>query len=101
MAEEGQKSKVSLLPGDEPSSPVFVPGMQVKPTIDNFYKLIASHYKNKLRLNEMTGKPEWYDVHQKRWREWTDSEESQARAYFESNYGQRVRKFRLTVHAIV
>lgn len=87
MDEEGTKSKVSLLPGEEPSGPAFVPGMQVKPTIDNFYKLIGAHYKGKLRLNEMTGKPEWYDVHLKRWREWTDSEESQARAYFESNYG--------------
>ena len=88
MEEESTKSKISILPDDEEKKgPTFIPGMQVKPTIDNFYKLIGQHYKNKLRLNEMTGKPEWYDTHRKRWREWTDSEESQCRAYFESNYG--------------
>ena len=38
-------------------------------------------------LNEMTGKPEWYDVRRKTWREWTDAQESEARAYFEDNYG--------------
>ena len=72
------KSKVSLLADAGP--------VQVKATIDNFYRLITNHYKEHLRLNEMTGKPEWYDVHRKTWREWTDAQESQARAYFESNY---------------
>ena len=72
------KSKVSLLANAGP--------VQVKATIDNFYRLITNHYGKNLRLNEMTGKPEWYDVHRKAWREWTDAQESQARAYFESNY---------------
>ena len=80
MAEEGQKSEVSILPGGTPQ------GIQVKATIDNFYRLITNHYGNTLRLNEMTGKPEWWDKHRKIWREWTDAQESQARAYFESNY---------------
>ena len=79
MAEEGQKSKVSILPQDGP--------IQVKATIDNFYRLISNHYGDKLRLNEMTGKPEYYDVKRKIWREWTDAQESEARAYFEGNYG--------------
>ena len=73
------KSKVSLLPKGGP--------IQVKATINNFYRLITNHYGQNLRLNEMTGKPEWYDVRRKTWREWTDAQESEARAYFEDNYG--------------
>ena len=79
MAEEGQKSNISILPGSGP--------IQVKATIDNFYKLITDHYGDKLRLNEMTGKPEYWNRARKKWMEWTDAQESQARAYFESNYG--------------
>ena len=79
MAEEGQKSNISILPGSGP--------IQVKATIDNFYKLITDHYGDKLRLNEMTGKPERWDKARKRWREWSDADESDMRAYFESNYG--------------
>ena len=96
MAEEGQengmnapdfeetdgpegKSKVSLLGA--------ATGVQIKATIDNFYRLITNHYGKNLRLNEMTGKPEFYDHSRKRWREWTDAQESEARAYFEGNYG--------------
>ena len=81
MAKETEKSSVSIV-----TENVKAQGLQVKATIDNFYRLITDHYGNKLRLNEMTGKPEWYDIHREIWREWTDSEESQARAYFESNY---------------
>jgi len=73
------KSKVSLLANAGP--------VQVKSTIDNFYRLITNHYGDKLRLNEMTGKPEFYDTGRKVWREWTDAQESEARAYFEGNYG--------------
>jgi predicted P-loop ATPase len=97
MAEEGQengmntpdfeetdgpegKSKVSLLGGA-------TAGVQIKATIDNFYRLITNHYGRNLRLNEMTGKPEFYDSGRKAWREWTDAQESEARAYFEGNYG--------------
>ena len=81
MAEEGAKSNISILPGGN-SGPI-----QVKATIDNFYKLITDHYGDKLRMNEMTGKPEYWYKPGKRWREWTDAQESEARAYFESNYG--------------
>lgn len=81
MAEEGQKSNVSLL-ASASSGPV-----QVKATIDNFYKLLTNHFGDKLRLNEMTGKPEKWDYGRKIWREWTDADESDARAYFESTYG--------------
>ena len=78
MAEEGQKSQVSILPGAN---------LQIKATIENFYKLLTDHYGDKLRLNEMTGKPEKWHKATKRWREWNDADESDARAYFESNYG--------------
>ena len=78
MAEEGQKSQVSILPTGGP--------IQVKATIDNFYKIITDHYGDRLRLNEMTGKPEKWDSGRKRWREWTDADESDMRAYFESTY---------------
>ena len=74
------KSKVSLLTGN-------TAGVQVKATIDNFYRLITNHYGKHLRLNEMTGKPEFYDGGRKCWREWTDAQESEARAYFEGTYG--------------
>ena len=81
MAEEGQKSNISILPTGN-SGPI-----QVKATIDNFYRLLTDHFGDKLRLNEMTGKPERWHKATQRWREWTDADESDARAYFESNYG--------------
>jgi len=81
MAEEGQKSNISILPTGN-SGPI-----QVKATIDNFYRLLTDHFGDKLRLNEMTGKPERWHKATQRWREWTDADESDTRAYFESNYG--------------
>ena len=78
MAEEGAKSSVSLI------TPESAAGLQIKPTIDNFYRLISNHYGESLRMNEMTGKPEFRRNGQ--WREWTDSEESRMRAYFETTY---------------
>ena len=81
MAEEGQKSNVSLM-ANATAGPI-----QVKATIDNFYQLLTNHFGSNLRLNEMTGKPEKWDSGRKRWREWTDADESDARAYFESTYG--------------
>ena len=78
MAEEGAKSGVSLLPDGDPK------GLQIKPTIDNFVRLMTNHYGDNLRLNEMTGKPEYRRNGE--WREWTDTEESRMRSYFESTY---------------
>ena len=80
MAQNGQKSEVSLIPDGKAE------GLQVKPTIANFMRLMENHYGNNLRLNEMTGKPERWDDHRKAWREWTDAEESRMKAYFESTY---------------
>ena len=81
MAEEAQKSAVSLI-----TEEVKTAGLQIKPTIDNFYRLITNHYGDSLRMNEMTGKPEYYHKQTRQWREWTDTEESRMRAYFESTY---------------
>ena len=78
MAEEGAKSEISLIPDGDPK------GLQIKPTIDNFYRLMTNHYGDRLRLNEMTGKPEF--MRNGEWREWTDTEESRMRSYFESTY---------------
>ena len=78
MAEEGTKSTVSLIPDGDPK------GLQIKPTIDNLYRLMTNHYGDKLRLNEMTGKPEF--SRNGEWKEWNDTEESRMRSYFESTY---------------
>ena len=81
MAEDQTKSEVSLV--SEESSAT---GLQVKPTIDNFCRLIENHYGKNLRLNVMTGKPEFWNYHRKEWLEWTDAEESRMKAYFERQY---------------
>ena len=81
MAEEVAKSEVSLITPE-----VKAEGLQVKPTIDNFHRLITNHYGDRLRLNEMTGKPEYKNPRTHMWQEWTDTEESRMRAYFERTY---------------
>ena len=81
MAEEGAKSEVSLITDE-----VKATGLQIKPTIDNFYRLMTNHYGDKLRLNEMTGKPEFRRKPSEPWQEWNDAEESRMRAYFEKTY---------------
>ena len=78
MAEDGQKSNVSLIPDGSAK------GLKVMPTIDNFVRLMTNHYGDDLRLNEMTGKPEF--KRHGEWREWNDTEESRMRSYFESTY---------------
>ena len=79
--DQPQKSSVSLI-----TKEVKAAGLQVKPTISNFYTLITDHYINTLRMNEMTGKPEWWNNRKKKWLEWTDAQESEARSYFEETY---------------
>ena len=79
MAEDAEKSKISIV-----TEEVKAAGLQVKPTIDNFYRLITNHYGQRLRLNEMTGKPEKFAA--KHWREFNDADEADMRAYFESTY---------------
>ena len=48
--------------------------------------MIENHYGKNLRLNVMTGKPEFWNHHRKEWLEWTDAEESRMKAYFERQY---------------
>ena len=79
--DQPQKSSVSLITKD-----VKAAGLQVKPTISNFYRLISNHYIDTLRMNEMTGKPEWWNNRKKKWLEWTDAQESEARSFFEETY---------------
>ena len=79
MAEDGQKSEKSLITDE-----VKAAGLQIKPTIGNFETLIGKHYGDRLRLNEMTGKPEFYRHGE--WWEWTDTEESRMKAFFEGTY---------------
>ena len=81
MAEEGAKSEVSLVTDE-----VKAAGLQIKPTIDNFYRLMVNHYGDKIRLNVMTGKPEFRRKDTEPWQEWNDAEESRMRAYFEKAY---------------
>lgn len=81
MAEGVEKSEVSLI-----TEEVKAAGLQVKPTIDNFHRLITNHYGDRIRMNEMTGKPEFRNPRTHMWQEWTDTEESQMRAYFERSY---------------
>lgn len=81
MAEEVAKSQVSLITDE-----VKAAGLQVKPTIANFYKLMTDHYGNNLRLNVMTGKPEIWNKHLNTWQEWSDANESRMRSYFERTY---------------
>ena len=81
MAEEAQKSEVSIINED-----VAAEGLQIKPTIENFCILLEKHYGSNLRLNVMTGKPERWDQHRHKWQEWTDTDESRVRAYLERKY---------------
>ena len=79
---EGEKSPKSILPeGFSPSD------LKMKPQIFLFRRLMENHYGESLRLNEMTGKPEYKHKITHDWREWTDTQESQLRAYFQNTYG--------------
>lgn len=89
MAEnETGKSAVSMIPDAMKNA-------SLKPTIQTFNFLIDSHYgqneandhKDTLRFNEMTGRPEYLDLDSGKWMEWTDAQDSLARAFFQSTYG--------------
>lgn len=59
----------------------------VKPQISLFLRLIEESYGDRLRMNEMTGRPEWLDVHDNVWKQWTDVDDARMAAYFQSGYG--------------
>jgi len=74
-----KKSEVNLAQSVTPQA--------VKPQIGLFLRLIEENYGSKLRMNEMTGRPEWLDVHAGRWQQWTDVDDARMAAYFQSGYG--------------
>ncbi len=87
-----EKSSVTLLDnkgtsGNDPSQTSAPAVIQYKPTIDTFYKLIDSHYGKTIRMNEMTGRPEYLDPVTRKWKEWGDAQDAETRAFFESTYG--------------
>ena len=84
------KSEKSMIPEGMSQEDV-----KLKPSIQLFENLMNLHYgpnedngyRETLRYNEMTGKPEWLDVDADEWNEWTDVQESQLRAFMQSTYG--------------
>jgi len=59
----------------------------LKPSIITFRRLLEKHYGESLRMNEMTGRPEFYDRFENIWREWTDVQDAQLREWFQSECG--------------
>ena len=78
---DGEKSQVSLLSG------ISAEDIKMKPKIALFRSLMEQHYEDTLRFNDMTGKPEYKERITGLWREWTDTQEAQLRAYFQATYG--------------
>lgn len=74
----GDKSRVKL--SKEPEKVI------AKAKISVFLKCIEDDYGDMLRFNEMTGKPEWYNVHTDSWQQWTDANDAQITAYFQDKY---------------
>lgn len=80
QAADSRKSSVSLTDGlGKPK--------QLKASIQTFLELIEDAYGDRLRLNDLNRKPEWYDATSGEWKEWTDVQDCQMRAYFQSAFG--------------
>lgn len=75
----GEKSPINLAAHMEPQN--------LKPSIALFRMLIENHYGDRLRLNVMTDRPEYYDHVEKDWKPWQDVDDARMRAWFQSNYG--------------
>ncbi len=92
MAEDAQenKSKVSMI-----TEEIGKKKIELKASIHTFSELLEERYspnefngyKDTLRLNLMTGRPEWLDIMDDTWHEWTDTQDSQLRAFMQSAYG--------------
>ena len=76
---EGEKSSVSLMQ--------YAADKKIKPRIDLFYDLIQDAYEDRLRINEMTGQPEYWNHHSESWVQWTDVGDGRMQAFFQTNYG--------------
>ena len=91
MAEEtpGKKEK-SMIPDGMTAEDV-----KIKPKIYLFLNLMEKHFgpnedngfRDTLRQNDMTGKPEYFDLDDGHWKEWDDLHESQTRNFFQQSYG--------------
>ena len=72
----------------------------LKPSISKFEELIGQHFGAQLRLNEMSGRREYYDLEQKSWLEWTDVRECHIKSFFQDNYdlfGEKMLQDALTI----
>jgi len=78
-ADGSGKSQVSLTQG--------LRFQVAKPTIETFINLIEEKYGDRLRMNEMTGKPEWWNSQAGEWIQWGDVDDARMAAYFQTNYG--------------
>ena len=75
--------------------------MEYKPSINTFSNLIGKYYGNNLRLNLMTGKPEFYDRFAEIWHEWTDVNDAQLRSWFQEKfnmYHEKMLRDALQIH---
>ena len=71
-----QKSKVKI--GEKQQKP--------KVTIHMLIDMIADAYGNRLRYNEITGRPEYLNSANE-WEQWTDVCDARMAAYFQTNFG--------------
>lgn len=78
-ASGGGKSKINLAKG--------VQTQALKPQITLFVDLIEQDFRGLMRLNEMTGRPEWLNPETNEWIQWTDVDDARMTAYFQREYG--------------
>ena len=62
-------------------------GTKIPPTISKFQTVMEENYTEIIRLNEMTGKVEFFSRDDREWHEWTDANESMLRSWFQDTIG--------------
>lgn len=69
-------------------SPISLTGgqPQLKAQINVFTDLIEKHYGTRLRMNEMTGRPEWQEA-DGGWKQWSDVDDARMQSFFQERYG--------------
>ena len=85
-------------PGSEASLADLLEGQKLKPAITLFRLLIEHDFGNRLRLNELTGRPEYLDRNSNSWQQWTDVNDAMMRAWFQDKYG--LYHERMLLHAL-
>ena len=94
-SESPVKSSVNLAASKE------IQPQNLKPTILMFSSLIESVYDKQLRLNVMTGRPQYYDRFEDVWKDWADVNDAQMRLWFQSKFGvyhERMLRDALQIH---